>query len=97
MPAAATALDGEYDVVPGLTGNFEIDEYVAPSAYVTPQAPAAVVAAATPVASPYEKDLSGFGDADDFEFEEDVYKRQPVCWASPTRPSISAGPSPSRR
>ena len=28
------------------------------------------VAAATPVASPYEKDLSGFGDADDFEFEE---------------------------
>ena len=70
VPAAATALDGEYDVVPGLTGNFEIDEYVAPSAYVTPQAPAAVVAAATPVASPYEKDLSGFGDADDFEFEE---------------------------
>lgn len=48
VPAAATALDGEYDVVPGLTGNFEIDEYVAPSAYVTPQAPAAVVAAATP-------------------------------------------------
>ena len=32
VPAAATALDGEYDVVPGLTGNFEIDEYVAPSA-----------------------------------------------------------------
>ena len=61
---------GANDVVPGLTGNFEIDEYVAPSAYVTPQAPAAVVAAATPVASPYEKDLSGFGDADDFEFEE---------------------------
>lgn len=69
--AAATALDGEYDVVPGLTGNFEIDEYVAPSAYVTPQAPAAVVAAATPGwPPPYEKDLSGFGDADDFEFEE---------------------------
>ena len=76
VPAAATALDGEYDVVPGLTGNFEIDEYVAPSAYVTPAAPAApaaagmAVAAATPVASAYEKDLSGFGDADDFEFEE---------------------------
>ena len=70
VPAAATALDGEYDVVPGLTGNFEIDEYVAPSAYVTPQAPAAVVAAATPVASPYEKALSGFGDSYDFEFEE---------------------------
>ncbi len=77
VPAAANAFDGEYDVVPGLTGNFEIDEYVAPSAYVTPAAPAApvaaagmAVAAATPVASAYEKDLSGFGDADDFEFEE---------------------------
>lgn len=38
--------------------------------YTTPQAADAVVAAATPVASAYEKDLSGFGDADDFEFEE---------------------------
>jgi hypothetical protein len=65
-------------VAAGLTGNFEIDEYVAPSSYVTPAAPAAApaasagiaVAAATPVASAYEKDLSGFGDADDFEFEE---------------------------
>ncbi len=78
VPAAAAAAgDGEYDVAAGLTGNFEIDEYVAPSSYVTPAAPAApaaaagiAVAAATPVASPYEKDLSGFGDADDFEFEE---------------------------
>ena len=78
VPAAAAAGDGEYDVAAGLTGNFEIDEYVAPSSYVTPAAPAAApaasagiaVAAATPVASAYEKDLSGFGDADDFEFEE---------------------------
>lgn len=79
LPAAAAAAgDGEYDVAAGLTGNFEIDEYVAPSSYVTPAAPAAApaasagiaVAAATPVASAYEKDLSGFGDADDFEFEE---------------------------
>ena len=79
VPAAAAAAgDGEYDVAAGLTGNFEIDEYVAPSSYVTPAAPAAApaasagiaVAAATPVASAYEKDLSGFGDADDFEFEE---------------------------
>lgn len=79
VPAAAAAAgDGEYDVASGMTGNFEIDEYVAPSSYVTPAAPAAApaaatgmaVAAATPVASAYEKDLSGFGDADDFEFEE---------------------------
>ena len=77
VPAAAAVADGEYDVAAGLTGNFEIDEYVAPSSYVTPAAPAVpaaaagiAVAAATPVASPYEKDLSGFGDADDFEFEE---------------------------
>lgn len=76
VPAAAAAVDGEYDVAAGLTGNFEIDEYVAPSSYVTPVAPAVpaaaglAVAAAPPVASPYEKDLSGFGDADDFEFEE---------------------------
>lgn len=40
------------------------------SGYTTPQMPVATVAAATPVASAYEKDLSGFGDADDFEFEE---------------------------
>ena len=48
------------------------DDYVAPAAsgYTTPQMPVAAVAAATPVASAYEKDLSGFGDADDFEFEE---------------------------
>ena len=31
----------------------------------------AVVAAATPVASPYEKDLSGFGGTDGFEFKRD--------------------------
>jgi DivIVA domain-containing protein len=69
VPKSAS-FDGEYDLAPGLTGSFEIDEYVAPSAYVTPQAGAVNVAAATPVASAYEKDLSGFGDADDFEFEE---------------------------
>ncbi|MBR5259906.1 MAG: DivIVA domain-containing protein [Eggerthellaceae bacterium] len=40
------------------------------SGYTTPQMPVASVAAATPIASAYEKDLSGFGDADDFEFEE---------------------------
>ncbi len=47
------------------------EEYeAAPVGYSTPQMPVATVAAATPVASAYEKDLSGFGDADDFEFEE---------------------------
>ena len=41
-------------------------------AYTTPQTPTgAVVAPATPKPSGVEKDLSGFGDADDaFEFEE---------------------------
>ncbi|WP_165056745.1 MULTISPECIES: DivIVA domain-containing protein [unclassified Adlercreutzia] len=59
------------------TGEFELGESQAapapapaPVAYTTPQAADAVVAAPTPVASAYEKDLSGFGDADDFEFEE---------------------------
>lgn len=47
------------------------EEYAAkPAAYTTPQMPVAAVAAVTPVAAAYEKDLSGFGDADDFEFEE---------------------------
>ncbi|MDE8702523.1 DivIVA domain-containing protein [Adlercreutzia equolifaciens] len=69
-PKTLATIDGEYDVAAGLTGNFEIDEYVAPQAYATPQAVGTAVAAATPVASAYEKDLSGFGDADDFEFEE---------------------------
>ena len=69
-PKTLATIDGEYDVAAGLTGNFEIDEYVAPQAYATPQATGAAVAAAVPVASAYEKDLSGFGDADDFEFEE---------------------------
>ena len=40
-------------------------------AYSVPQATGAVVAPATPTPSGVEKDLSGFGDADDaFEFEE---------------------------
>lgn len=54
------------------TGAFDADAYDDEPAvdYTTPQSTDAVVAAATPVASAYEKDLSGFGDADDFEFEE---------------------------
>ena len=42
-----------------------------PVAYSTPQTGNVAVAAATPVPSPMEKDLSGFGDADDdFSFDE---------------------------
>ena len=41
------------------------------SAYAAPQPTGAVIAPATPKPSAVEKDLSGFGDADDgFEFEE---------------------------
>lgn len=41
------------------------------SAYATPQTGNVVVAAAAPMPAPVEKDLSGFGDADDeFEFED---------------------------
>lgn len=41
------------------------------SSYATPQTSAVTVAPATPTPSRVEKDLSGFGDADDaFEFEE---------------------------
>ena len=78
MPAAASASRAASPVVQPevvsaeVTSEFEIDEFVAsPMDYTTPQASETVVAAATPVASAYEKDLSGFGDADDsFEFEE---------------------------
>ncbi|MCI8452957.1 MAG: DivIVA domain-containing protein [Eggerthellaceae bacterium] len=71
--ARAAAPVAQPEVRPAeVTSEFEIDEFVAsPMDYTTPQAAETVVAAATPVASAYEKDLSGFGDADDsFEFEE---------------------------
>ncbi len=60
---------------PGVTNEFEIDECVSPASrpvnYTIPQQSNAVVAAEAAVASPYEKDLSGFGDAEDsFEFED---------------------------
>ncbi|MCI8468238.1 MAG: DivIVA domain-containing protein [Eggerthellaceae bacterium] len=74
VPVAATASPVvQPEVISAdVTSEFEIDEFVAsPMDYTTPQATETVVAAATPVASAYEKDLSGFGDADDsFEFEE---------------------------
>ena len=38
--------------------------------YPAPAAAEPVAAVATPISSTVEKDLSGFGDADDFEFEE---------------------------
>lgn len=62
----------QVEVIDGATGDYDFQGYFEeePVAYATPQASDAYVAAATPVASAYEKDLSGFGDADDFEFEE---------------------------
>lgn len=67
--ADAQVLEGQ------LTGEFglgvaELEEESSALEYTTPQTSEVVVAAAVPVASAYEKDLSGFGDADDFEFEE---------------------------
>lgn len=57
------------------TGDYDLDGFLdqagdEPLDYTTPQASDSYVAAATPVASAYEKDLSGFGDAEEFEFEE---------------------------
>ncbi len=62
----------QVEILDGATGDYDLQGYFdeEPAAYATPQASDAYVAAATPVASAYEKDLSGFGDADDFEFEE---------------------------
>lgn len=40
------------------------------TAYATPQTGDVVVATPTPIPAPVEKDLSGFGDADDFELED---------------------------
>lgn len=82
---AATATAGAYVASQALdaqsTGEFRVSDVAdgepaeaepepAAADYTTPQTGEAVVAAAAPVASAYEKDLSGFGDADDFEFEE---------------------------
>lgn len=67
---AAPAAEPQVEVLDGLTGDYDLNEFVEePIAYSTPQA-TEYIAPATPVASAYEKDLSGFGDADEFEFEE---------------------------
>lgn len=64
--------DDDIDSIPGIgrdAGEIEViyEEDVAAD-YTTPAPAAAVVETATPVASVYEKDLSGFGDVeDDFE------------------------------
>ena len=83
VPAAAAISTAAHYVTPQIdvsqlpeqtgeigVGNLTDEEPVQAVDYTTPQATEAVVAAATPVASAYEKDLSGFGDTDDFEFEE---------------------------
>lgn len=58
--------------LPTQTGNVQAPINAdATVAYATPQTGAVVAAAATPVPSSVDKDLSGFGDADDdFEFDE---------------------------
>lgn len=61
-------LDGQMTDGYGFEGFMDAEDE--PLAYTTPQTADSYVAAATPVASAYEKDLSGFGDADEFEFEE---------------------------
>lgn len=64
--------DDDIDNIPGIgrdAGNLDViyEEDVAVD-YTTPSATGAIVETATPVASAYEKDLSGYGDVeDDFE------------------------------
>lgn len=64
--------DDDIDAIPGIgrdAGNLDViyEEDVAVD-YTTPTTTNQVIATATPVASAYEKDLSGFGDVeDDFE------------------------------
>lgn len=73
--ASQVAPEPQVELMDGrMTGGYDLDGFMdgedEPLAYTTPQAADSYVAAATPVASAYEKDLSGFGDADEFEFEE---------------------------
>lgn len=71
VAAASDYEDHQAEIVEGVTSEFEIDDVdAAPVDYTTPQTGPVTVAAATPVASAYEKDLSGFGDTDDFEYDE---------------------------
>ncbi len=67
-PVAASSAGSTGRVMPAAQAPINADAGVA---YTTPQAAGAVAVAATPKPSAVEKDLSGFGDADDaFEFEE---------------------------
>ena len=53
------------------TAQVQVPMSAEPVAYSTPQTGNVAVAAATPMPSAVEKDLSGFGDADDdFSFDE---------------------------
>lgn len=62
-------VESEPEALAPVTGQAPIAD--APVAYTVPQAATgAIPAAAVPVASVVEKDFSGFGDADDFEFDE---------------------------
>ena len=63
---------------PDMTSGFEIDDEFSDGAgspamsYTTPQGSTTTFVAATPVANPYEKDLSGFGDVDDSVDFDDI-------------------------
>lgn len=71
VPAAAHAYAApQVEILDAPIDEFYDYEEEEPVAYTTPQVATTTVAAAVPVASAYEKDLSGFGDADDFGFEE---------------------------
>ena len=61
VPVSANDLTDEFEIL-------DIDGSVAE--YTTPQTGGSRIAAAEPIASAYEKDLSGFGDADDSSFDE---------------------------
>lgn len=72
--ARPTGVDAVFAGSPETTGRISAQAPInvdAAPVYTTPQTGSVVVAAATPTPSYVQKDLSGFGDADDdFEFEE---------------------------
>ena len=72
--ARPSGVDAVFAGSPETTGRISAQAPIktdAAPAYATPQTGSVVVAAATPTPSYVQKDLSGFGDADDdFEFEE---------------------------
>lgn len=64
------APSSRYGDDPVVEDDYEEDEVSYAAEYVAPATTSSVAAVAAPISSTVEKDLSGFGDADDFEFEE---------------------------